>query len=110
MEHQMVTQVHHGTKTSSKPWPSANWNMKPYIRTMGSATPRIRSGWPPIKDWIEPEIAVEMRTCTPLKAPFVRLSICSPNARPGITEAKKMYTDGAKTLQSPNNQVLCNTS
>ena len=69
MEHQMQTQLHQGTNTLEKFWPSANLYMKPYIRTVGSATPRISNGCPPMQACAIPEIAVDIRTCTPLKAP-----------------------------------------
>lgn len=37
----------------------AKLNMKVYIITVGSATPRINNGWPPIMECITPHNAVE---------------------------------------------------
>lgn len=39
----------------------AKLNMKVYIITVGSATPRINNGWPPIMECITPHNAVETK-------------------------------------------------
>lgn len=36
---------------------------------VGSATPTIRSGWPPIIEWMIPQIAVEASVSTVLNLP-----------------------------------------
>lgn len=40
-----------------------------YIRTVGSATPRMSSGCPPMIEWIMPHTAVEARVWTAVKDP-----------------------------------------
>ena len=42
---------------------------KVYIRTVGSATPCIRSGCPPNSECSSPQIAAEDNVCTELRLP-----------------------------------------
>ena len=63
---------------------------------MGSATPTIKSGWPPNTDCNTPAMAVAHRMCGMENKPSVSSLNCSPNASAGKTEAKKMYVAGAK--------------
>lgn len=55
----------------------AKSNMKVYIKTVGSATPSIRSGCPPMTEWIIPQSAVDASVCTAVKVPSVRITIPS---------------------------------
>ena len=70
-----------------------------YIITVGSATPKIKSGCPPNIAWIIPQMAVDVRVSTALKVSSVSLFSCSPNAMTGSVEAKKMYAVGANILE-----------
>jgi hypothetical protein len=45
--------------------------MNVYIRTVGSATPSMRRGWPPIIEWIIPHSAVDARVWTAVRVPSV---------------------------------------
>jgi len=42
-----------------------------YIRTVGSATPRMRRGCPPKIEWIMPQSAVDARVCTAVRVPSI---------------------------------------
>lgn len=39
----------------------AKLNMNVYMMTVGSATPRISKGWPPMIEWMMPQSAVEAK-------------------------------------------------
>lgn len=43
--------------------------MKVYIKTVGSATPSMSSGCPPMTEWITPQSAVDASVCTAVKVP-----------------------------------------
>jgi hypothetical protein len=43
-----------------------------YIITVGSATPKIKRGCPPIMECIMPQIAVEAKVSTVLKVPSTK--------------------------------------
>jgi len=47
----------------------AKLNMNVYIITVGSATPRISKGWPPMIDCIIPHKAVDAKVCTAVSTP-----------------------------------------
>lgn len=47
----------------------AKLNMNVYIITVGSATPRISKGWPPIIACIIPHKAVDANVCTAVSIP-----------------------------------------
>lgn len=47
----------------------AKSNMKVYMRTVGSATPRMSSGWPPSREWIRPQREVDARVWTAVSTP-----------------------------------------
>lgn len=49
----------------------AKLNMKVYINTVGSATPSIRRGCPPMIEWTMPQNAVDARVCTAVNVPSV---------------------------------------
>nr|GMC69893.1 hypothetical protein Iba_chr03aCG10850 [Ipomoea batatas] len=77
----------------------AKLNIKVYIKTVGSATPKIKSGCPPKIEWITPQSAVDARVWTAVIIPSVFLSSCSPKDMTGIADAKKIYVVGARILQ-----------
>lgn len=68
----------------------ANLYIKVYTKIMGSATPTMSRGCPPTTACKTPAVAVAARTWILLSKPFVSIAICSPNARAGRAEAKKM--------------------
>jgi len=43
--------------------------MNVYIRTVGSATPSMSRGWPPMTEWMIPQSAVDARVCTAVRVP-----------------------------------------
>lgn len=45
--------------------------MNVYIKTVGSATPRISRGCPPKTEWIMPQNAVDARVCTAVRVPSI---------------------------------------
>lgn len=47
----------------------AKLNMKVYMSTVGSATPRISRGCPPRMEWIMPHRAVDANVCTAVRTP-----------------------------------------
>lgn len=47
----------------------AKLNINVYIITVGSATPRISKGWPPIIECIIPHNAVDANVCTAVSTP-----------------------------------------
>jgi hypothetical protein len=47
----------------------AKLNMKVYMSTVGSATPRISRGCPPTTEWIMPHRAVDANVCTAVRTP-----------------------------------------
>lgn len=47
----------------------AKLNIKVYIKTVGSATPKIKSGCPPKIEWITPQSAVDARVWTAVIIP-----------------------------------------
>jgi hypothetical protein len=47
----------------------AKLNMKVYMSTVGSATPRISRGCPPIMEWMMPHRAVDANVCTAVRSP-----------------------------------------
>lgn len=52
----------------------AKLNMKVYMRTVGSATPRISKGWPPTREWVIPQRAVDAKVWTAVKIPSAQIS------------------------------------
>lgn len=52
----------------------AKLNMKVYIITVGSATPRINKGWPPIMECITPHNAVETKVWTAVIFPSCKVA------------------------------------
>ena len=52
----------------------ANLNINVYIITVGSATPRISKGWPPMIECIIPHSAVEANVWTAVRTPSVDTS------------------------------------
>ncbi|KAG0616341.1 hypothetical protein M758_5G106800 [Ceratodon purpureus] len=72
--------------------------MNVYTKEVGSDTPTMRRGWPPIIDCRIPQIAVDVNVCTQCTAvitSYVSLSTCSPKAITGRAGAKNMYAVGA---------------
>lgn len=53
----------------------AKLNMNVYIITVGSATPKISNGCPPIIECIIPQTAVDAKVCTAVKTPSAILGI-----------------------------------
>lgn len=49
----------------------AKLNMNVYIKTVGSATPRMSKGCPPRSEWITPQSDVDARVCTAVRVPSV---------------------------------------
>lgn len=47
----------------------AKSNINVYIKTVGSATPRMRRGCPPKIEWMMPQSAVDARVCTAVRVP-----------------------------------------
>lgn len=55
----------------------AKLNMKVYIMTVGSATPRISSGCPPMMECIIPQTAVDAKVWTAVKTPSTTFGVAS---------------------------------
>jgi hypothetical protein len=79
--------------------PAAKSYMNMYTSTVGSATPTISSGCPPIEAWATPPSADAASTWTTPSRPPVSVESCSPKASAGMAEAQKMKQAAASTLR-----------
>lgn len=78
----MINVAHHAVHARKRSRPKsglclAKLNMKVYIITVGSATPKISNGWPPTIECMIPHIAVDANVWTDVRTPS-ETSSCNP--------------------------------